>query len=137
MKPGHLLIDRVIQSGRIDAAAEQHIVEALRRFDRDDSDGVGLLRYLGIPTTAAKRRQAARDYWLSVSSDILGGNSAHERASRLAAAADRFERRIWPIWSSLDNPPAHATEADGALFFARKAAPFPESPKQFSRILDT
>lgn len=135
MTPGHLHIQRIVETGRIDPDAERHLVQALTRWDRDGGDGAALLRYLGTPTTAAKRRLASRDFWLCAAADLLGGPTTNERARRLAAAADRFERRLWPIWRDLREPPEHAHEVDGALFYARRAASLPASDKQYQRIL--
>lgn len=61
MTPGLLIIDRVVATRRIDAEAAEFLVDAMVRWDRDGGDGSALLRYLGIPTTTAKRRQAVTE----------------------------------------------------------------------------
>jgi hypothetical protein len=133
MKAGHLIVDRVIQSGRIDATAETHIVEAFRRFDRDGTDGVGLLRYLGIPTTASKRRQATRDYWLAAAADLVGGDTVTVRARLLSDALARFERK-WSRMRDLSSPPSDLSDLEGCLFFSMKAGR-PPGPKQLQNII--
>jgi hypothetical protein len=134
MTPGHLLIQRVIQTGHTDAEAGQHIAQALQRWDRDGGDGAALLRYLGIPTTAAKRRQAVRDYWLAAASDALGGETLAERAGNLSQAVVRFERQ-WFRLRHCAAIPDELDEVSGCLFLARQAAP-PPGVRQLRNILE-
>lgn len=132
---GLLHLQRVIDTRCIDPEAESWLVEALVRWDRCGGDGAQLLRMMNCPTTAAKRRQAVRDRWLCAASDQLGGIDINDRARRLANAAERFERRLWPLWRSAHVAPGHASAVDGCLFLARQAASFPGTAKQMRNIL--
>ena len=132
---GFIHLQRVIETRSIDPQAEAWLVEALIRWDRSGGDGNMLLRTMDCPTTAAKRRQAVRDRWLCAAADELGEMSLAERARRLADAADRFERRLWPAWKKAADAPAHASVVDGCLFLARQAAEFPCTAKQMGNIL--
>lgn len=133
MTPGHLLVQRIIETGQVDDEAGRHIAQALRRWDLSGGDGAALLRCLRIPCSPAKRRQAARDYWLSAASDILGGDTPYAQAGRLEAALARFTE-TWRIWRHLAEPPGHATALQGCLFRAYKAAQ-PPGRRQLENIL--
>lgn len=135
MTPGMLHIQRVIETGHIDAETESHLVSAFTRWHGDaTADGTMLLRYLGLPTTSTKLRQAIRDYWLCVASDLLGGETTAARASILHDACRRFDGRVWERWKSLGAPPLDADEVSGCLYLARKAGKFP-GQKQLQNIL--
>lgn len=132
---GLLTLQRVLDTGRIDPQAEAWLVDALTRWDRCGGDGAMLLRMMGLPTTAAKRRQAVRDRWLCAAADQFGRVDINQRSRLLASATDRFERRLWPMWKNLSTAPPHASSVDGSLFLARRAAAFPSTAKQLCTIL--
>ena len=134
MTPRHMLIYRMIQTGHRDAEVERHVVQAIQRWDRDGGDGAALLRYLGIPTTAAKHRLAIRDFWLAAASDLAGGVTAYERAVKLETVLRRFTE-TWRAWRHLQEPPSHATALQGSLFYAWQAAPPPGRRRQLQTIL--
>lgn len=126
MNPGLRLFQRVIETGRIDADTELHLVRALRLFHADPAaDGSMLLRYMGLPTTATKVRQAARDYWLCEASALLGGGTVSQRVRLLHDAIRRFEGRIWPRWKNFSSAPVDADEVSGCLYLARRSGELP------------
>lgn len=129
---GVVHLQRIADTGEIDGEAHAWLAHTLKQWFATGGDGNDLLRRLRIPTTKAKRQKAARDFWLAAAADQLDRGPA-----QLAAAADRFERRLWPLWCGLAVPPSHADAVDGCLFFARRAAPLPTSAKQCHRILGT
>lgn len=131
---GLRLLQRVIDQRRIDAEGEQHLVNALMRYHADpDADGVMLLRYLGLPTTSKKFRQATRDYWLCAASELIGGDTPPKRAHLLHDACRRFER-VWPRWKSYTTAPEGADELSGCLHLARRSGEFP-GERQLRNIL--
>lgn len=71
-----------------------------------------------------------RDYWLAAAGDMLGN-----RAAALYRAACDFEARAWPAWRHLSAPPRYASKLEGALFYARQAAPFPGTRRQYANII--
>ena len=126
MSHGLRLVQRLIETRRIDAETELHLVSAFMRWHGDPAaDGTMLLRYLGLPTTAIKVRQSSRDYWLCVASDLLGGDAPAERARLLYVACHRFESQVWPRWKNFSSAPDGAAELSGCLHLARRAGEFP------------
>ena len=135
MNAGLRLFQRVIETRRIDAETEAHLVRAFTRWHADaTADGTMLLRYLGLPTTSTKSRKATRDYWLCAESDLLGGDTPAERARLLHVACRRFDGQVWPRWESLVAAPDGADDVSGCLHLARRAGEFP-AQKQLQNIL--
>jgi len=128
-------LQRVIASRSIDQLAADWLVDALVRWHRADGDGSLLLRVMGIPTTAAKRRLACRDLWLCAAAARYGDVDLGMRARLLCSAASRFALRKWPAWADLPEAPDHATDIERDLFRACQAAPLPTSERMLHNIL--
>ena len=76
-------------------------------------------------------RNAIRDRHLARVSELVD----HD-VGEVHRLANIFVSRIWPRWRNLQNPPDNAGLINATLFQARKAAPLPDSRRQFKRILD-
>lgn len=126
---------RIEMTGAIDPAAQEWLVAGLANWRRSGFAGAMLPRCLGLPCTASKMRQAIRDHWLRVAADQYGDLSIGGRAGLLASAADRFERRLWPIWSRAGEAPENAGPVDAVLFRARLSGPLPGTAKMMGIIL--
>lgn len=125
--PAPLLLQRLLRG---EPAGE--VGDWLRRGVRmwlASGGALGLARCLGLPSPR-RLGAATRDYWLCAAGGMLGGSPA-----ALLLAARGFEARAWPVWRDLPLPPRYASKVEGALFFARQAAPFPTSRRQYARII--
>ena len=66
---------------------------------------------------------------------MYGDLSLSVRAELLASAADRFERRLWPIWRRAGEAPENAGHVDAVLFRARLSGPLPGTAKMMGNII--
>jgi hypothetical protein len=82
---------------------------------------VNMNRFLPLPATGGKLKQAARDLWLRKASRLLGDTLTETRAATLHRELTVFvSRGAWVSWAELRQPPADASELRKSLFFALK-----------------
>lgn len=60
-----------------------------------------------------------------------------ETTTELFISARRFESAVWPRWCQLPEPPAAATALHRELWAARRGAEFPDSLRQYERIISS
>lgn len=113
-------------AGEVDEASAAWLQRGLAGFM---ANRLPLHRCLGLPN-ATRLKTALRDLWISRAAAALGGSVA-----QLHQAAVQFERVVWPVWRDLAAPPSSATAVEGALFYARRTAPFPTSRRAFTSIV--
>jgi len=83
-------------------------------------DGVGLEVALGLPSTAARRRTALRDFWLEQAAARCNETLPWRRACELARVGRVFASQTWPRWRRREAPPAEASALEQALFYLHR-----------------
>ena len=104
-------------------AAAGHVPEVawfLRQIDRCVKDGGARLeRYLGLPTTPARRRRYLRDRWLARAAAEVKAPGIWSGALALAAEMERFVwRGSFARWLHVGGPPEGASSLESAIFHA-------------------
>ena len=132
------LLQRLVDGGDVDADAVAWLVRGFATWLRHDG-AVSLPAALGLPAPHLLKRQC-RDRWLRAAAREIEREapsaSSWEVAERLRMAVQRFERGKWRAWQGRSEPEwgdCNATEA--ALYYALRAAPAPESLRQYRRIV--
>ena len=104
-------------------AAAGHVPEVawfLRQIDRCVKDGGARLeRYLGLPTTPARRRRYLRDRWLARAAAEVKAPGIWSGALALAAEMERFASQgLWARWHDAGGAPEGASRLRSALYHA-------------------
>ena len=106
-------------------------VSAWLRFGKP----IQLPRCLGLQASPDSVKKALRDALLRQAASMLKETGPWDRAKALARHAIRFETSLWRRICNLSTPPEQADEMTRLLFYARRAAAFPESTQQFYNII--
>jgi len=100
---------------------------------------VSLARCAGLPENPARARLALRDHYLRRAAALLDvpASQPWRRAEAMAAAADLFMRRKWPVWWSLAAAPEHAEAIERLLWHAAQAGggKLPGTARWYHKIL--
>jgi hypothetical protein len=127
-----LVYGTLLAAGVADPAVDEWLRAGVRRY-LSANGAITLEQALGLP----RRRpaKAIRDFWLAEAANHFTG-SAWQRVCALADAASLFERRTWPSWCNLKEPPAYADQIQRALFHAHKTGlDMPATPQGLQKIL--
>lgn len=78
-------------------------------------------RYLWLPATGLKLRNASRDLWLREAAALIQIEGPFSKAAALHRQLNDFVTRgAWQSWKELPQPPEGASELRRALFFVVK-----------------
>lgn len=78
-------------------------------------------RFLRLPSTGPKLKQATRNFWLNRAARMVAGDGPFQRACALQHELETFATRgAWRAWRDLAEPPVEASELRAALFWVLK-----------------
>lgn len=117
------------------AEVMEQVLSGLRAWLQAGSYPLPLPAYIGLPSTPARARLAARNHYLCQAAQHLPGNTLWHRARALHAEVDHFERRLWHAWSTKSAAPCYATEVQTALWHARRWSPTKPLPDSAEGLL--
>lgn len=94
-------------------------------------------RFLRLPSTGPKLKQATRNFWLNRAAQMVPGPGPFQRACNLRRELETFTTRgPWRTWRDLAEPPEEASELRAALFWVLKnSAGEALSERQIYRVL--
>jgi hypothetical protein len=116
---GASLLD-AISTGRLneDAIVSLHLAA---QFWLESGGETSMERFLRLPTTGAKLKNATRNHWLRKAADTLGDPSPFKRACHLERELSAFiTRGAWATWKESQNPPDGCSELRRCLFYVAK-----------------
>lgn len=128
-RSGHLPGRACARSAALNA--EQAILDAAARDPAMRAVVEAWLRVGRITTTPGRLGRELRDRHLRRARALV------ETTTTLFISARRFESAVWPRWRHLPEPPTAATALHRELWAARKGAEFPDSLRQYERIISS